>query len=179
MELIEVPPRKEASPAHQQYEHSMVGIFGEIADLFGNPRSHGQIYGLLFTADHPLLMEDIARRVGISLGATSLGLRALEELGAIQRETRGRTGLYTAKSELKTLINGFIRYRLMPRLERNSQELQSTAELLTQMNSSEAQDAEWRLQRVIQWHKRAQQFLPLAEKILQSVDKFLPSVKGV
>ncbi len=160
--------------AFQRFERDLVEVFAELADLFGNPRSHGQIYGLLFTEPDALSMEDISKRVGISLGATSQGLRALEELGVVEREVRGRFGYYTARLELKNLISGFVRQRLVPRLEKSNAALRDMQALIGEMSPEEASEAEWRLQRVTQWHTRAAMFLPLAEKILQSAALLSP-----
>lgn len=160
-----------SSAAHQQFEEGLVEVFAELADLFGNPRSHGQIYGLLFSSSSPLSMDEITDGLEISKGSVSQGLRALEELGAVERHANGRFGLYSAKLELKTLVAGFVRQRLIPRLEKSNATLKKLGELLPSMPEEEAKDAEWRLERVAQWHARAAWFLPLAEKLLQSVPK--------
>ena len=34
--------------SQEQFVRTLVEVFSELADLFGNPRSHGQIYGILF-----------------------------------------------------------------------------------------------------------------------------------
>lgn len=167
------PPAQ--TEAFRCFERDLVEVFAELADLFGNPRSHGQIYGLLFTEPEAMSMEDISKRVGISLGATSQGLRALEDLGVVEREVRGRFGYYSAKLELKTLISGFVRQRLMPRLEKSNTALKDMQSLIADMSPEEAREAEWRLHRVTQWHARATTFLPLAEKILQSAALFSPN----
>lgn len=161
--------------AFRCFERDLVEVFAELADLFGNPRSHGQIYGLLFTEPDAMSMEDISKRVGISLGATSQGLRALEDLGVVEREVRGRFGYYSAKLELKTLISGFVRQRLVPRLEKSNAALKEMQALIGEMSPEEAREAKWRLQRVSQWHRRASTFLPLAEKLLQSASLFSPN----
>ena len=160
--------------ARQKLALGLVGVFGELADLFGNPRSHGQIYGLLFSSPVPLSMDDITGKIGISKGSASLGLRALEELGAVERKANGRFGLYSAKMELKTLISGFVRQRLVPRLEKSNATLKELSSLLDQMPAEEAKEAGWRLERVAQWHTRATKFLPLAERIIQSASKLMP-----
>ncbi len=148
----------------------MVSVFAELADLFGNPRSHGQVYGVLFSSPGSLTMEEITNRTGISMGSVSIALRVLEEFGAVEREYlgtgRSKTGVYTAKLELKTLISGFVHHRLVPRLAKSNAILNDLSPLIAQMSDGEAKDAEFRLKRVTQWHKRAAQFLPLAEKIL-------------
>ena len=123
-------------------------------------------------------MEEITNRIGISMGSVSIGLRALEELGAVERQVNGKFGVYTARLELKTLISGFVRQRLVPRLEKSNGTLKELASLIDQMPDEEAKEAEFRLKRVTQWHARAAQFLPLAEKLLQSASKLTPKGGG-
>lgn len=156
------------SETQRRFEEGLVEVFSELADLFGNPRSHGQIYGLLFTSMEPLSMEDIVARLRISKGSASQGLRALEELGAIQRlrDNGIRMARYSAKMELKTLIRGFVAHRLVPRLRTSKLKLEHIHHLLDEMDPSLASEALWRHDRIAKWHDRAIQFLPLAEKLL-------------
>jgi len=156
------------------FEQALISVFSELADLFGNPRSHGQVYGILFSSPVPLTMEEITSRIGISMASVSIGLRALEELGAVERQVNGKFGVYTARLELKTLVSGFVRQRLVPRLEKSNATLKGLSSLIDQMPAEEAKEAEFRLRRVTQWHARAAQFLPMAEKILQSASKLAP-----
>jgi DNA-binding transcriptional regulator GbsR (MarR family) len=166
------------SPERESFERGLILVFSELADLFGNPRSHGQIYGLLFSSPVPLIMEEISSRIGISMGSVSNGLRALEELGAVERQINGKFGVYVAKLELKTLISGFVRQRLVPRLEKSNATLKGLSSLIDQMPDGESKEAEFRLQRVIQWHTRAAQFLPLAEKIFGAASNLMPQSDG-
>jgi hypothetical protein len=106
----------------------------------------------------------------------SIGLRALEELGAVERHVNGKFGVYTARLELKTLISGFVRQRLVPRLEKSNATLKGLSSLIDQMPAEEATEAEFRLNRVTQWHTRASQFLPLAEKLLGGNSRMKPEV---
>ena len=67
---------------------------------------------------------------------------------------------------LKPLIAGFVRQRLQPRLDATNQRLMDLEALLEQMPQDQAQEAAWRLERVVQWHDKARTFLALARKIL-------------
>lgn len=160
--------------ARQDFERGLTAVFSELADLFGNPRSHGEIYGLLFGSPEALTMEEIMEHLGLSKGSVSQGLRALEELGAVVREKGEgrRSSLYRARMELRVLVGGFVKQRLVPRLESSRATLRSLENLVSSL--PEPEEAEWRLQRVVQWHDRAAQFLPLAQKILESVSKLKP-----
>jgi len=167
------PPSAQAPEV--QFTDGLAEVFSDLADLFGNPRSVGAIYGLLFASAEPLTMDLIATRLGLSMGSVSQGLRTLEEFGAIERhgqngERTART--YRAKHMLKPLIAGFVGQRLVPRLDATSQRLMDLEALLntpslqspTQVSSLAFRRS--RLERVVQWHDKARTFLPLARKIL-------------
>jgi len=49
----------------KKIQSTLVDVFAELADLFGNPRSHGQVFGLLFSSTAPLPQEDIAEKLKI------------------------------------------------------------------------------------------------------------------
>lgn len=157
-----------------EFTDGLTEVFSDLADLFGNPRSVGAIYGLLFSTEETLTMDDIADRLDISKGSVSQGLRTLEDFGAIERHLQDgeRTARYRAKDMLKPLIAGFVRHRVQPRLEATTQRLIDLEALLdtpslkspTQVSSLAFQRT--RLQRVMQWHDKARTFLPLARKIL-------------
>ncbi len=155
-------------PPTAQFTDGLVDVFSDLADLFGNPRSVGAIYGLLFSSIDTLTMDDIAQRLDISKGSVSQGLRTLEEFGAIERHLPDgkRTARYRAKHQLKPLLAGFVRQRLLPRLEASSARLLGLEALLQEMPPAEAKEAAWRLERAVQWHDKARTFLPLARKIL-------------
>jgi DNA-binding transcriptional regulator GbsR (MarR family) len=156
------------------YESGLVEIFADLAELFGNPKSYGQIYGLLFANKNPLSMEEIAQRLDISQGSISQGLRQLEAFGAVVREKNNgsRQSLYTAKLEMKLLISGFLKERVIPRLESTEsrikalrQSLPASTSALRSMPSALAA-ARFRLDRVAKWHRSARTILPIVRKIL-------------
>lgn len=158
-----------ASPLTAQavLQKELVALFSELAELFGNPRSYGAIYGLLFAEESPISMDEIIVRLEVSKGTASQGLRHLEDLGAIVREKDGRGHLYAARLEIRPLVAGFLSKRLLPGLSGGRARLKVLEELVPQLPSSAQPGARLRIQRITKWHKRAATFLPLAEKILQ------------
>jgi DNA-binding transcriptional regulator GbsR (MarR family) len=157
-------------PARAELERELVDIFSDLADLFGNPRSHGAIYGLLFASEEPLSMEEIVSRLEISKGSASQGLRNLEEFGAIvrSREDGERSHSYMARLELKPLLGGFLNKRVVPRLAANASRLENLAPLLDTLPTASREGAALRLGRITKWHRRATTFLPMAQKLLQA-----------
>lgn len=160
------------------YESGLVVIFADLAELFGNPKSYGEIFGLLFAHEEPLTMEEIAQRLDISQGSISQGLRQLESFGAVVKERNNgtRQALYTAKLEMKLLIAGFLKERVIPRLESTEARVKA---LRTSLNShpsslnssfrsqpSSLASMRFRLNRLAKWHRSARTLLPIARKIL-------------
>lgn len=169
---VSLPAPGSVLPA--DYESGLVDIFADLAELFGNPKSYGQIYGLLFASEAPMSMEEIAQRLDISQGSTSQGLRQLEAFGAVikERNNGSRQALYTAKLEMKLLISGFLKERVIPRLESTEsrikalrQSLPASTSALRSMPSALAA-ARFRLDRVAKWHRSARTILPIARRIL-------------
>ncbi len=162
---VAIPP----NAAQATLQRELVVVFSNLAELFGNPRSLGEIYGVLFASEHPLSMEEIIRRLGISKGSASQGLRQLEDLGAVLREKEngGRSHLYAARLELKPLLSGFLSKRLVPGLSGGAERLKRLHDLVPDLPRESQPGARLRLQRITKWHKRAGTFLPLAQKLLQ------------
>ncbi len=156
------------------YESGLVEIFADLAELFGNPKSYGQIYGLLFASEQPLSMEEIAQRLEISQGSISQGLRQLESFGAVLKERNdgSRQARYSAKLEMKLLISGFLKERVIPRLESTESRVKalraslSSTSLRSQTQVSDLSSLRFRLDRVAKWHRSARTLLPIVRKIL-------------
>jgi DNA-binding transcriptional ArsR family regulator len=94
-------------PAGGCFETECAAFFSEVVQVFGVPKSVGQIYGLLFASPEPLSFSDIVERLDISKGSASQGLQLLRSLGAInvavakqpERNAKGATGADKAKQQ--------------------------------------------------------------------------------
>jgi DNA-binding transcriptional ArsR family regulator len=165
------------------YEAELVAVFADLVVLLGLPKSFGEIYGLLFASAHPPTFADIERKLGLSKGSVSQGLRALRELGAVREAAAGgsaessggaaasaRAVRWVATTELRTLLGSLLRERLTPYLERQDQRLVAAENTL----SADAPGADAATHRVLRarldklqaWHSRARSVLPLIGKML-------------
>jgi hypothetical protein len=66
------------------FQNECATFFSEVVQVFGVPKSVGQIYGLLYASPEPLSFSDIVERLEISKGSASQGLQLLRSLGAIK-----------------------------------------------------------------------------------------------
>ena len=154
-----------------QFETSVVEFFCDGVRLLGLPRSIGEIYGLLFVSRKPLALDDLVKKLGISKGSASQGLKMLRELGAVT-EAEGeipRRSYFQPDVELKRLVGGFIKEQVRPHLESGERKLASLGEMLSEVACEDArQFYESRLERLGRWSSKARLVLPLLQKILGS-----------
>ncbi len=163
---------QEGSPQEMHpLERQVVAVFVDGVRVLGLPRSIGEIYGLLFISRTPLSLDDLVRRLNISKGSASQGLRMLKSLGAV-RETDGNGGAerrtyYEPAVELKRLVGGFIREQIRPHLDSGKAKIGILAE-----TTSEVEDPEHRkflterVERLDHWMRSGGKVLPILQKIL-------------
>ena len=149
-------------------EAEVIGLFVQLSRLIGQPRSYAEIYGLLFISAHPITMEQIIQRLGISKGSASQGLRFLLKAGAIKMVyvPRDRRVHYEAVAELRRLVTGFLRDQIMPQLESSRDRLDHVAELVRKLPAAERAQVSGRIIMLQSWAKKSRRFLPLVVKLL-------------
>jgi DNA-binding transcriptional regulator GbsR (MarR family) len=100
-------------------ELESIDFFVRLMSMLGMPRSVGEIYGLLYFSKDSLPMDQIASRLGISIGSASQGLRTLRSLKAVRTAyvAGDRRDHYFAETEFRRLFSNFIKDEIMPHLE--------------------------------------------------------------
>jgi DNA-binding transcriptional regulator GbsR (MarR family) len=152
-------------------ERQVVGIFVDGVRVLGLPKSIGEIYGLLFISQAPLSLDDLVRRLNISKGSASQGLRMLKNLGAV-KEADGNGGAerrtyYQPAVELKPLVGGFIREQIRPHLDSGKSKIRKLSETARAVeNPSERAFLSDRVERLEQWMSSGSKVLPILQKIL-------------
>lgn len=160
---------QELSPLERQ----VVAVFVDGVRVLGLPRSIGEIYGLLFISRSPLSLDDLVRRLNISKGSASQGLKMLKSLGAV-REANGngnggteRRTYYEPAVELKRLVGGFIREQIRPHLESGRAKIDRLAETADTVEDPEHRKfLHDRVERLNQWMRSGGRVLPVLQKIL-------------
>ena len=64
---------------------TFVSHFGEMGSRWGFNRTVGQVYALLFVAEHPLHADEIAEHLSLSRSNVSIGLKELQGWGLIRQ----------------------------------------------------------------------------------------------
>ena len=180
-----MPIRASASAAKPSaFELECALFFAEIAQLFGIPKSVGQIYGLLYASPRPLGLSAITEILAISKGSASQGLQLLRSLGAIHEADPAsatstfdlnRSGALTPRASrgvayepelsLRQLVAGIMSERIAPLASAGADRLKHLRRLAEQSPAH----AEFYLERVNQlttWRNRFTTFVPLLSALL-------------
>jgi HTH-type transcriptional regulator, glycine betaine synthesis regulator len=150
-------------------ERQLVDVFVDGVRVLGLPRSIGEIYGLLFISEQPLALDDLVRRLGISKGSASQGLRALKGLGAV-REATGtgdRRTYYEPAVELKRLVGGFIREQVRPHLDSGREKIRRLAGAAAEESDPARREfLRERVERLEHWMRSGGKVLPVLQRLL-------------
>lgn len=156
----------------------MIEFFVRAANLMGLPKSIGEIYGLLFCADGALTFDDLERRLGISRGSVSQGLKLLRQLGAVQIHyvSGSRKDHYLPELSMKRLVQGFVRDQIGPHLDSGSSLLEQIEVLIEEEQHTETRaHALRRLNTLRSWKQRIEKLLPVIMAVLSGINFFNPA----
>lgn len=150
-------------------ERQVVGVFVDGVRVLGLPRSIGEIYGLLFISQSALSLDDLVKRLGISKGSASQGLRTLKSLGAVREVENGaeRRTYFEPAIELKRLAGGFIREQIRPHLESGKSKINRLSETAQTIDDPiRRKFLSERMERLETWMRSSGKVLPVLQKIL-------------
>ena len=153
-------PQTDLAPWEIEVLELFVGIF----ESFSLPKSTAMIYGVLYCSEEPLLQDDICQKLSISTGSASQGLKMLQNLGAVQRQSPvgQRQSVYTAERSMRRLIGTILDIQLRPKLRNGKERLTALVETLPEND----EHARQRIQTLQNWQKKVEKGLPLISAFL-------------
>lgn len=156
-----------STPTGTSFEKECVLFFADIVQVFGVPKSVGQIYGLLYASPEPLGFVDIVERLNISKGSVSQGLQVLRDLGAIveAESENARATVYEPELSLRQLVTGVLRERVAPMTKSGLNRLK-TLKALAEQAPEETKFYLGRAKQLETWRKRLNTVLPLLTALL-------------
>jgi DNA-binding transcriptional regulator GbsR (MarR family) len=150
-------------------EREVVEFFVHLGRYLSLPRSVGEIYGMLFASGWAMTLDDLVRRLDISKGSASQGLRLLRGVGAVRVTYRAgdRKDYYEAEVELPALMRGFLRDQLSVRLGHANERLNHLLEVVDDPVNGAPDGLNERVGRLVSWHKKAKRLVPLVSTFLK------------
>lgn len=152
-----------------ELEVEVMEFFVRAAQLLGQPRSIGEIYGLLYLSSEPLSMEAIVRRLKISTGSASQGLKQLRAFRAVRTAyvPGERRDHYVAEEALRKVLTGFMQEEIEPHLESSRNRLARMEDLVARLE--EGPEKETLAHRV----KRLTRLQSLVNRLLPTLMRFV------
>ena len=157
--------------ALSELEKEVVEVFVRVAGVLSLPRSVGELYGLLFISPRPLCIGDCMKKLKISKGSTSQGLKILRSFGAIKTVyvPGDRKDFFEAEAQLRKVVSGFVNEQVRPHLESGKARMARIEALVSSEENAENHEFfETRIQRLRGWQKRASSLMPFALNFIKS-----------
>lgn len=151
-------------------EEESIDYFVSFVQIFGFPKSVGQIYGLMFVSGEPMVMGQLVERLEISKGSVSQGLATLKALGAIVPVDveNDRREHFQADLDVSRIVNHFFSERLEPRLQNGSRRLEGMIELAREDGDTKENEPLNRLKALKKWQTRGQRAIPFIKRFLKN-----------
>ncbi len=181
---LRVSHTQQAKPAARNipFEQECVAFFADAVQVFGVPKSVGQIYGLLYATAEPLTLADIVARLEVSKGSVSQGLQLLRTLGAIHEaavdspsdisnsepQSRSRAVAYVPELGLRKLIGGVLREQVAPLASTSDERLKRMTGLAMATDGGSSDFYLDRAEQLNTWRKRLKTVLPALNLLLGS-----------
>jgi DNA-binding transcriptional regulator GbsR (MarR family) len=131
------------SPSDDPLTRRFIEDAGNATQALGVGRCVGQIYAYLYFSEPPRTLDDMKEALGISKGSASMGVRQLEQWGAVQRIwVKGdRKDYYSANDYFGQIVKNVLSDMMGKRLESLSQSLDIADEELNGSNIAVAERA--------------------------------------
>jgi HTH-type transcriptional regulator, glycine betaine synthesis regulator len=164
----EKPPTRIQAPPLSEFELEAIDLFIRSVQVLGLPRSIGEIYGFLFAQPQPQPMEVLVRRLGISVGSASQGLKFLKTIGAVKVTFHpgDRREFFTAQTELRKLVVGLIKERVQPHLDNGEARIEQMLQSTKKLPAGDRAVLQGRVEVLRNWRSKASKALPFIVRML-------------
>ena len=149
-------------------EESILNLCVKLCSILGLPKSVGLIYGAVFVSARPIEAGDICKKLKISRGSVSQGLKFLRELGAIRvkGDNGNRAEHFVVEDHLRKAVETFVTKKIAPAFEELGEEV---VRLEKDPNLSLPQELKEKLETIRRWHSHGQLLLPLVTGFLRTM----------
>ena len=164
--LIKSEPSRNAQAASP--EDSILHLCVKLCAILGLPKSVGLIYGAVFVSARPIEAGDICKKLKISRGSVSQGLKFLKELGAIriEGENGNRAEHFAVEDHLRKAVETFVTKKIAPAFEELGEEV---VRLEKDPNLNLPQELREKLETIRRWHSHGQLLLPMVTGFLRTM----------
>lgn len=155
--------------ARADLKFEVMEFFVRAAQLLGQPRSIGEIYGLLYLSSEPLSMEQIVQGLELSTGSVSQGLRQLRAFRAVRivQIPNQRRDFYVIEEDFRHAISGFVEEEIKPHFESGRERIDRMHSALGKITGEEKELLVRRIQKLEKLHTLSTKLLPVMLRFLK------------
>ena len=155
------------------WELAVLDVFVRTAAMFGFRKSVALVYGALYCSREPLSVPELQMKLQLSRGAVVEAIQFLRRLGAARvcLKIGERRDYFTAETDLKKFVQGFLKEILVPALEKADIRLAQAEEAAGKNSAVPAADAAFARSRIAEltlWKSRLTEALPLLDGLLNT-----------
>ena len=164
----EKPSARATAAPLSEFELESIDLFIRSVQILGLPRSIGEIYGFLFAQVQPQPMEILIRRLNISVGSASQGLRFLKTVGAVKITflPGDRREFFSAQTELRKLVVGLIKERIQPHLDNGEARIEQMLQSSSKLPAGDRAALTQRVEILKSWRSKMTKALPFIVRFL-------------
>ena len=119
----------------------VVEALARAADVYGIKPSYGRLYGLLFFAEEPLSLDDLANRSDYAKSTVSTAMTAMERYHFVHRRSipgEGKRAYFEAETDLWHVCQQFLNQEVRSEIRIMTRALDDAAETLRAADSERA-----------------------------------------
>jgi DNA-binding transcriptional regulator GbsR (MarR family) len=172
------------NPALISARENFIQGISRISQFWGFPKAMGALYAVLYLSPEPLSLDELAEQVGVTKGAVSTNVRALERLAMVHQHIQigERRDYYTAETDFWKIVKSLLKEREKSEFD---QAIRTVGESLSIINTGHIEPADEELAKFYRQRLEAMQsffhildnlvatFLALDELRLGALEKLL------
>ena len=91
--------------------HNLIEALGRSTSIWGVNETLGRLYGLLYLADEPLSLDEMAAELAVSKATISINIRILERIKCVQKvwQKGKRKDYYIAERDFEKILQELLR----------------------------------------------------------------------
>ncbi len=151
--------------------NTVIEALVQVYSLYGLSDVLGRIYGVLFFADHPLGLEEIAGELGVSKATVSVNVRILEGVGSIRKVwlKGNRRDYYEAERDFTRMMTEAIEKKMRREIEITSAAIGRSRELLAGIEDSSDRQVAERARLYLQFIQNLERLYRQSDRIVAAI----------
>jgi DNA-binding transcriptional regulator GbsR (MarR family) len=130
------PPEVEAA------REEVIRAMERSAEVYGQNRSYGRLYGILYFADEPVSLDELTDRSGYAKSTVSTAMKQLERLHLVHRRSvpgEGKKAFYEAEREFWEVVQELLRREVKREIDIMTRALDDAEETLAAADDEQAE----------------------------------------